>query len=68
MKSRDKKTNIPSDRPLTWTQFNALFLDKYVPRTLRDQAKKDEFMALEQVVMILVTYEGKFHVFSRYYT
>lgn len=33
--------------PLTWTQFHSLFLEKYVPRTLRDR-KKDEFMALEQ--------------------
>lgn len=32
--------------PLTWAQFDTLFLEKYMPRTLRDH-KKDEFMALE---------------------
>jgi len=38
-----KSSTLP---PLTWTQFHALFLEKYVPRTLRD-CKKDDFMALE---------------------
>lgn len=33
--------------PLTWTQFHALILNKYVPRTLRN-SKQYEFMALEQ--------------------
>ncbi|KAH0658132.1 hypothetical protein KY289_026880 [Solanum tuberosum] len=51
--------------PLTWTQFHALFLEKYVPRTLRDR-KKDEFMALEQGGMYVAAYESKFHALSRY--
>lgn len=53
--------------PLTWTQFHALFLEKYVPLTLRD-CKKDEFTLLEQGGMFVVAYEAKFHAFSRYAT
>ncbi|WMV32385.1 hypothetical protein MTR67_025770 [Solanum verrucosum] len=53
--------------PLTWTQFHTLFLEKYVPRTLRDR-KKDEFMALEQGGMFVAAYEAKFHALSRYAT
>ena len=53
--------------PLTWTQFHALFLKKYVSRTLRDR-KKDEFMALEQGGMTVPVYEAKFHALSRYAT
>jgi len=43
--------------PLTWTQFHALFPEKYVPRTLRDH-KKDEFMALEEGGMCVASYEA----------
>ncbi|WMV09159.1 hypothetical protein MTR67_002544 [Solanum verrucosum] len=49
------------------TQFDALFLEKYVPRTLRDR-KKDKFMALEQGGMSVAAYEAKFHALSRYTT
>ncbi|WMV14469.1 hypothetical protein MTR67_007854 [Solanum verrucosum] len=48
-------------------RFHALFLEKYVPRTLRDR-KKDEFMALEQGGMSVAAYEAKFHDLSRYDT
>ncbi|KAH0709266.1 hypothetical protein KY284_010693 [Solanum tuberosum] len=48
-------------------QFHALFLEKYVPRTLRD-CKKDESMALEQGGMTVASYEAKFHALSRYAT
>ncbi|KAH0746089.1 hypothetical protein KY285_007746 [Solanum tuberosum] len=44
--------------------FYALFLEKYVPRTLRDR-KKDEFMALEQCCISMAAYEAKFHALSR---
>ncbi|WMV26670.1 hypothetical protein MTR67_020055 [Solanum verrucosum] len=53
--------------PLTWTQFHALFLEKYVFRTLRDR-KKDKFMTLEQGGMFVAAYEVKFHALSRYAT
>ncbi|WMV13709.1 hypothetical protein MTR67_007094 [Solanum verrucosum] len=53
--------------PPTWTQFCALFLEKYVPQTLRDH-KKDEFTALEQGGVYVVSYEAKFHALSRYAT
>ncbi|KAH0665419.1 hypothetical protein KY285_026625 [Solanum tuberosum] len=53
--------------PLTWTQFHALLLEKYVPQTLRDR-KKDDFMALEQGGMSVAAYEAKFHALSRYAT
>ena len=51
----------------TWTQFHALFLEKYGLRTLRDR-KKDKFMALEQGSMCVVDYEAKFHSLYRYAT
>lgn len=48
---------LNSGRELMWNadiqfyphldQFSAMFLEKYVPQTLRDR-KKDEFMALEK--------------------
>ncbi|WMV32245.1 hypothetical protein MTR67_025630 [Solanum verrucosum] len=47
--------------------FHALFLEKYVPRTLRDR-KKDDFMALEKGGISAAAYEAKFHVLSRYAT
>lgn len=53
--------------PLTLTQFHALFLEKYVPRALRDH-KKDEFIALEQGNMSVAAYEANFHALSRYAT
>ncbi|WMV58289.1 hypothetical protein MTR67_051674 [Solanum verrucosum] len=48
-------------------QVHALFLEKYVPRTLGDR-KKDEFMALEQGGIFVADYEAKFHALSRYAT
>lgn len=51
--------------PLTWTQFHALFLVKYVPRTLRDY-KKNQFMPLEQVATSVAAYESKLNALSRY--
>ena len=59
-----KSSTLP---PLTWTQFHALFLEKYVPRTSRDH-KKDEFMSLKQGGMTVAAYEAKFHALSRYAT
>ena len=53
--------------PLTLTKFNALFLAKYVPRTLRG-CKKDDFMALEQGGMSVASYEAKFDSLSVYAT
>ncbi|WMV09188.1 hypothetical protein MTR67_002573 [Solanum verrucosum] len=53
--------------PPTWTQFLALFLEKYVPRTLRYR-KKDEFMALEEDAMTVGAYEANYHALSRYAT
>ena len=50
--------------PLSWTKFHAIFLEKYVPRTLRD-SKKDEFMSLEQG-MSVAAYEAKFYALFRY--
>ena len=44
-----------------------MFLEKYVPRTLRDRIK-DEFMSLEQGGMFVASYEAKYHAFSIYAT
>ena len=52
---------------LTWNYFHALFLEKYVTRTLIDH-KKDDFMELEQVSMYVAAYDAKFHTLSRYFT
>lgn len=53
--------------PLTWNQFHALFLEKYMPQTFRDR-KKNEFMDLEQGGMYVTAYEARFHTLSRYTT
>ena len=58
------KFKSSSFSPLTWTYFHALFLEKYVAKTLRNR-KKDEFMALEQGGMFVDSYEAKFHPLSR---
>ena len=31
--------------PMTWASFSSLFMEKYIPRTLRDR-KRDEFLSL----------------------
>lgn len=46
---------------------SCLFVEKYVPHTLRD-GKKDEFLALEQDNMSVATYVAKFHALSIYAT
>ena len=43
--------------PMTWASFSCLFIEKYIPRTLRDR-KRDEFLSLEQGRMS-VTPEGR---------
>ena len=48
--------------PLTCTQFHVVFLEKYVPRTLRDR-KKDDFIALEQGCIVMAACEAKSHAF-----
>lgn len=52
-------------RPLTWTQYHALSMENYFPRTLRER-KKDELRTLEQGIMYVGTYESNFSVLSRY--
>lgn len=52
---------------LTWEQFYALFLEKYVPRSLDDH-KKDVCLALEQRDISVVAYEAKFYALCRYST
>ena len=50
--------------PMTWGSFSRLFMEKYIPRTLRD--RRDEFMSLEQGRMSVAAYEAKFRALSRY--
>ena len=52
---------------MTWASFSSLFMEKYIPRTLRDR-KRDEFLCLEQGRMSVTTYEAKFRTLSRYAT
>ena len=52
---------------MTWESFSSLFMEKYIPRTLRDR-KRDEFLSLEQGRMTVNAYEAKFRALSRYAT
>ena len=52
---------------MTWASFSSLFMEKYIPRTLRDR-KRDEFLSLEQGRMSVNAYEAKFRALSRYAT
>ena len=52
---------------MTWASFSSLFMEKYIPRTLRDR-RRDEFLSLEQGRMSFTAYEAKFHALSRYAT
>ena len=52
---------------MTWASFSSLFMEKYIPRTLRDR-KRDEFLSLEQGRMSVAAYEAKFRALSRYAT
>lgn len=51
-------------RPLTWSLSNAIFIVKYVLRTLRGR-NKDKFMDLELCGMYVSTCETKLHAFPR---
>ena len=52
---------------MTWASFSSLFMEKYIPRTLRDR-KRDEFLSLEQGRMSVNAYEARFRALSRYAT
>ena len=51
--------------PMTWASFSSLYMEKYIPRTLRDR-KRDKFLSLEQGRMSVTAYEAKFRALSRY--
>ena len=53
--------------PMTWASFSSLFMEKYIPQTVRDR-RKDEFLSLEQGRMSVTAYEAKFRALSRYAT
>ena len=52
---------------MTWASFSNLFMEKYIPRILRDR-KRDEFLSLEQGRMSVNAYEAKFRALSRHDT
>ena len=52
---------------MTWASFSCLFMEKYIPQTLRFR-KRDKFLILEQGRMSVNAYEAKFHALSRYAT
>ena len=52
---------------MTWASFSSLFMERYIPRTLRDR-RRDEFFSLEQGRMSVTAYEAKFRALSRYAT
>ena len=52
---------------MTWASLSSLFMEKYIPRTLRDR-RRDEFLSLEQGRMLVTAYEAKFRALSRYAT
>ena len=53
--------------PMTWVSFSSLFMEKYIPWTLRDR-RRDEFLSLEQGRMSVTAYEAKFCALYRYAT
>ncbi|XP_069149255.1 uncharacterized protein [Solanum lycopersicum] len=53
--------------PMTWESFSSLFMEKYIPRTLRDR-RRDVFQRLEQRRMYVSSYEAEFRALSRYAT
>ena len=53
--------------PMTWASFSSLFMEKCIPRTLRDR-RRDEFLSLEQGRMSVTPYEAKLLALSRYAT
>ena len=52
---------------MAWASFYSLFMEKYIPRTLRDR-KRDEILSLDQGRMSVTANEAKFHALSRYST
>ena len=52
---------------MTLASFSSFFMEKYIPRTLRDK-RRDEFLSLEQGRMSVSAYEAKFRALSRYAT
>ena len=50
---------------MTWASFSSLFMEKYIPRTLRDR-RRDEFLSLEQGKMSVTAYKAKLRALSRY--
>ena len=52
---------------MTWASFSSLFMEKYIPWTLRYK-RRDEFLSLEQRRMSITAYEAKFRALSRYAT
>ncbi|XP_069155758.1 uncharacterized protein [Solanum lycopersicum] len=53
--------------PMNWASFSSLFMEKYIPRTLRDK-RRDKILSLEQGRMSVTAYEAKFRALSRYST
>ena len=53
--------------PMTWASFSSLFMEEYIPRSLRDK-RRDEFLILEHGRMSVAAYEAKFRALSRYAT
>ena len=52
---------------MTWASFSSLFMEKYIPWTLRVR-RRDEFLSLEEGRMSVTAYEAKFCALSRYPT
>ena len=63
---RSVVARCPAGSPMMgWVQFTEIFLERFVPYTLRDQ-RRDEFDRLEQGSMAVSEYEARFHELSRY--
>ena len=52
---------------MTLASFSSFFMEKYIPRTLRDR-KRDGFLSLEQGRMSVTAYKAKFRALSSYAT
>lgn len=53
------------NEPDTWTMFNEVFTNKYFPRTVRAQKKRD-FIRLKQGSKTVAQYEAEFAKLTKY--
>lgn len=61
----EQRRKEKNPNPVTWERFKTSLTEKYFPRTIRVQKKRD-IIRLEQEDGTLVKYEGEFARLSKY--